>query len=168
MNELEKEVREETAEETVEETVSPKEENTPAGGTERGNRSHILWLIAGAYLVYNGFTLCRNVLEGAEGTSWAFALVGIVFMALGAGLVVLGLKGMAEKNRKDRNASEKPAEKTEEKEVLKPSDPSSAKMSISQRARIVESLGEVNEEGEESRAENEAENEEAQKTDSQE
>ena len=161
MNELEKEVREETAEKTVDETVSLKEENTSDSGTGRGNRSHILWLIAGAYLVYNGFTLCRGVLEGTEGSSIVFALVGIVFMALGAGLVVLGLKGMAEKNRKDRNVSEKQEEKTEEKEMSMSSGSSSAKMSISQRARIVESLGEVNEAGEESRAENEAENEEA-------
>ena len=39
-------------------------------------RSMILMILAGCYLVYTGYRLCKNVLDGVEGGSWGFFAAG--------------------------------------------------------------------------------------------
>ena len=42
-------------------------------------RSMILMILAGCYLVYTGYRLCKNVLDGVEGGSWGFFAAGAAF-----------------------------------------------------------------------------------------
>ena len=46
----------------------PQEEKKP----EVPTRSMILMILAGCYLLYTGYRLCKNVLDGVEGGSWGF------------------------------------------------------------------------------------------------
>ena len=77
------------------------------------NRSLILWVCAGGYLLYTGYTLCKNVLAGAEDSSWGFFVAGAVFVVLGAVLVFIAIKNYNDKAKAEREAQEK-AEASEE------------------------------------------------------
>lgn len=73
---------------------------------ERPQRSLMLWCLAGLYLLYTGYKLCSNVMNGVDGGGIGFFLAGVVFLVLGGGLVFFGLKGTlkADKLRKAREA----------------------------------------------------------------
>ena len=57
--------------EIQEETESQEEQNPSS------NRRFLLWTLAGIYLLYTGYSLCKNVIQGAEGASTGFLLAGI-------------------------------------------------------------------------------------------
>lgn len=98
------------------------QENKNGSGDGRQNmqpmptRSVILWVLAGGYLLYSGYTLCKNVLDGVEGSSWGFFIVGVVFIVLGAVLVFMGLKNYNDKMKAERE-TEAAAETSEENDT---------------------------------------------------
>ena len=53
-------------------------------------RSMILMILAGCYLLYTGYRLCKNVLEGVEGGSWGFFAAGVGFLIVGVVMLVVG------------------------------------------------------------------------------
>ena len=75
-----KELQEDTQEvvENQEETKSP-------------NARYVLWILAGGYLLYTAYSLCKGFIAGEEGTSIGFLLAGIAFAVIGAGLVFVPL-----------------------------------------------------------------------------
>lgn len=74
--------------EIQEETESQEEQNPSS------NRRFLLWTLAGIYLLYTGYSLCKNVIQGAEGASTGFLLAGIAFAVVGAGLLFFSAKSM--------------------------------------------------------------------------
>lgn len=119
-----------------------KEEITEEGKQTLGlpTRSCIFMTLAGLYLVYTGYRLCRNVLDGVEGGSWGFMAAGVVFCVIGIGMVVVGGRGLM-RNEKEKKAAEA-AEKTEsavmnQKVVEEKPTESGKKMSITERANLV-------------------------------
>lgn len=130
-------------------------------------RSYVVMALAGAYVAYLGFSLCKSVLDGVEGSNPGFMVAGIVFMVLGAAFVVNGGKGYM-KNSKEKkeedaqvaleDASE--SEETREKssgaetdlqdvsESEKAEETGQKKMSIADRANLVNHLNEDEEEKE--------------------
>ena len=58
------------------------------------NGRFILWSLAGVYLLYTSYSLCKGYVTGEEGTSMGFMLAGIAFAAIGAGLLFFGIKNM--------------------------------------------------------------------------
>lgn len=56
------------------------------------NGRFILWSLAGVYLLYTSYSLCKGYVTGEEGTSMGFMLAGIAFAAIGAGLLFSALK----------------------------------------------------------------------------
>ena len=63
-----------------EQNNKPEEEQKPQAMPAR---SYILMLLAGAYLVYTGYKLCKNVIDGVEGGSWGFFAAGVGFLIVG-------------------------------------------------------------------------------------
>lgn len=137
-------------EEQKKEELSAGEETAAENSTEEEIkvpvRSYMLRVLAGIYLVYTGYRLCRNVIEGVEGASWGFMLAGIAFLAIGGVLAVWGLKGVFrdDRERKAREAAEKAALETkaavQDKPEKTPGEPEKTKMSIADRAKLVKNL----------------------------
>ena len=45
------------------------------------NGRFILWSLAGVYLLYTSYSLCKGYVTGEEGTSMGFMLAGIAFVS---------------------------------------------------------------------------------------
>lgn len=100
---MEEQKREEL--ETVEEKKEEKpEEKKTDPKTGLPTRSLMLMTLAGIYLVYTGYSLCKNVLDGVEGGNIGFMLAGIVFLVLGAGMLVVGVRGVYRMNGRRKAA----------------------------------------------------------------
>ena len=103
-------------------------------------RSCVVMALAGAYVMYTGYNLCHDVLKGEEGSSWGFMAAGVIFLILGGAFVV----------KKDREALEtKKAEDSQEADSEIPDGnpeengeaaPAPKKMSIADRANLVNRL----------------------------
>ena len=150
---------EEPRKEEITEEVK-KEEEQPVG---LPMRSCILMTLAGIYLTYTGYRLCRNVLDGVEGGSWGFMAAGVIFVVIGIGMLVVGGKGLMrnEKEKKEAEAAQKAgvSEKAiPEASEVKTSEPAK-KMSIADRANLV---NKVNEEESEEKKSDDAISEEKQ------
>ena len=81
------------------------EEDTSSGAgyfTNRDRRSHILWTVAGFFLVYTGYNLCSGYIKGEEGSAIGFFLAGVGFVALGIFFAVKGLQGMSREEKEKR------------------------------------------------------------------
>ena len=63
--------------------AEPKEQGTPT-------RSSIIMLLAGVYLLYTGYKLCKDVLDGVNGSSWGFFAAGVGFLIVGVVMLVVG------------------------------------------------------------------------------
>lgn len=112
-----------------------KQQSTPT-------RSCVLMLLAGCYLLYTGYRLCRNVIDGVEGGNWGFFAAGIGFLIVGAVMLVVGGRNFI-KNDKEKKAMEAAAQKNAEPEP-EPEQPAEKKsMSIAERARLVSDLNEA-------------------------
>ena len=98
-------------------------------------RSMILMILAGCYLVYTGYRLCKNVLDGVEGGSWGFFAAGAAFIVVGAGRNYL------------RREKEKRAEQEAQAQIIRETQPAKEKktMSIADRARLAEGLDDAEE-----------------------
>lgn len=170
---MEEQKREEL--ETVEEKKEEKpEEKKTDPKTGLPTRSLMLMTLAGIYLVYTGYSLCKNVLDGVEGGNIGFMLAGIVFLVLGAGMLVVGVRGVyrmngrrkaaeaaaaagsdtgstdAEKETAGAEAAEETAAEVTAEETAGPADTPDAgqmkKMSIAERARLASRLNDGAEE----------------------
>lgn len=107
-------------------------------------RSYVVMAIAGAYVAYLGFSLCKGVLDGAEGSNPGFMIAGIVFMILGAAFVVNGGKGYM-KNSKEKK--EEAAQESAETGAALPdgAEPEKMKEKSSEAADSVEDVSEQEE-----------------------
>lgn len=105
-------------------------------------RSYILMLLAGAYLVYTGYKLCKNVIDGVEGGSWGFFAAGVGFLIVGIVMMVIGLKN-AYLNDKEKKAL---AEQKQLEEITAREKPEQKNMSIAERARLAGNLDDAPEE----------------------
>lgn len=113
----------------------PQEEKKP----EVPTRSMILMILAGCYLLYTGYRLCKNVLDGVEGGSWGFFAAGVGFIVVGAVMLFKGGRNYL------RREKEKRAEQEAQTQVIRETQPAEEKktMSIAERARLAESLDDV-------------------------
>ena len=123
------------------ETETPQENKSQATPT----RSCVLMLLAGAYLIYTGYRLCKNVIDGVEGGSWGFFAAGIGFLIVGVVMLVVGGRNFI-RNDKEKRAREEAAalkNKLEETETEKPAEKKN--MSIAERARLASNLDDAEE-----------------------
>ena len=119
------------------------------------NGRFLLWTLAGIYLLYTGYSLCKGFITGAEGTGMGFMLAGIAFAVIGVGLLFLSIKNMLseEKLKKAKIAKNAAMEAAAGGELKKETASGQHKsMSIAERANLVKEL-----EGEEEDGENEKE-----------
>ena len=80
------------AENSLEDTSEAQKAAQPAGRS-------FLWMLAGVYLLYTGYSLAAAVIRGEEGATPIFLLIGIVFLTIGAGLVFTGGKNLLKANK---------------------------------------------------------------------
>ena len=83
-------------------------------------RSCMLMCLAGLYILYTGYRLCKNVIDGVEGASFGFFIVGVVFLVLAVGMLYVGIRGVLadDKKQKAEAAAAKEAAKAEEVEGI--------------------------------------------------
>lgn len=111
-------------------------------------RSCMLMCLAGLYILYTGYRLCKNVIDGVDGGGAVFFIVGIAFLILAAGMLYVGVRGVLadDKKQKAEAAAAKEAAKAEEKEEEKAEQteeiPETKKMSIKDRANLAGRLAE--------------------------
>ncbi|MDO4340192.1 MAG: hypothetical protein Q4C91_19240 [Eubacteriales bacterium] len=87
--------------------VQQEEPREESGEQSQGmpSRSYILQMLAGAYLLYTGYRLCKNVLDGIEGASWGFFAAGAAFIVIGCVMLFVGVRGTM-RNEKEKKAIE--------------------------------------------------------------
>ncbi len=83
-------------------------------------RSCMLMSLGGLYILYMGYRLCKNVINGVDGGGIGFFIVGAVFLIVGAGMLYVGIRGVLadDKKQKAEAAALKEAEKAEKTEEL--------------------------------------------------
>ncbi len=120
----------------------------PKKGTSLSRRSCILYLIAGVYLIYTGFTLIKGKVTGVETATWGTAIFGGVFIIAAAVMIVVALRALKVLESQNKEESEGSGEKDAQEsgtaectvngtEDVKPQKP----LSIAERARLVSDLG---------------------------
>mgnify|MGYP006998341718 CR=1 FL=1 len=120
-------------------------------------RSCMLMCLAGLYILYTGYRLCKNVIDGVEGGGIGFFIVGVVFLVLAAGMLYVGIRGVLadDKKQKAEAAAAKEAansekaeeiseteEKQNEAEKVVEEPKETGKMSIRDRANLAGRLAE--------------------------
>lgn len=107
------------------------------------NSRFMLWTLAGIYLLYTGYSLCKGFITGAEGTGIGFMLAGIAFAVIGVGLLVASIKTMISEDKlKKAKAAKDAAMAAAAGSELDKGDGSGTKksMSISERANLAKRL----------------------------
>ena len=118
-------------------------------------RSCMLMSLGGLYILYMGYRLCKNVINGVDGGGIGFFIVGVAFLVVGAGMLYVGIRGVIadDKKQKAEAAALKEAEKAENTEELSEKEESgekkaeeekktTGKMSIKDRANLAGRLAE--------------------------
>lgn len=119
-------------------------------------RNCMLMCLAGLYILYTGYRLCKNVIDGVEGASFGFFIVGVVFLVLAVGMLYVGIRGVLadDKKQKAEAAAAKEAAKAEEAEEISEAEEKNGaekaaeepketgKMSIRDRANLAGRLAE--------------------------
>ena len=119
-------------------------------------RNCMLMCLAGLYILYTGYRLCKNVIDGVEGASFGFFIVGVVFLVLAVGMLYVGIRGVLadDKKQKEETAAAKEAAKAEEAEEISEAEEKNGaekaaeepketgKMSIRDRANLAGRLAE--------------------------
>ena len=127
--------------EEKENEVQTSQGNTPQNATP--TRSYVLMILAGCYLLYTGYRLCKNVIDGVDGGSWGFFAAGIGFLIVGAVMLFIGGKNFIKRDKEKRAMEE--AAMAEEK-VAEPEKTTEKKtMSIAERARLASNLDDAEE-----------------------
>ena len=124
--------------EKKENEVQTSQENTPQNATP--TRSYVLMILAGCYLLYTGYRLCKNVIDGVDGGSWGFFAAGIGFLIVGAVMLFIGGKNFIKRDKEKRAMEE--AARAEEKAAEPEKTTEKKTMSIAERARLASSLEE--------------------------
>lgn len=124
--------------EKKENEVQTSQENTPQNATP--TRSYVLMILAGCYLLYTGYRLCKNVIDGVDGGSWGFFAAGIGFLIVGAVMLFIGGKNFIKRDKEKRAMEE--AAMAEEKAAEPEKTIEKKTMSIAERARLASSLEE--------------------------
>lgn len=127
----------ETAEEKTAEETPVSESETEKNQQEKPTANFGLLLLAGAYLVYTGYKLCKGVLSGDEDAGIGFLAAGIAFAVIGAGMLISAAKNAMRRSRAKKAALEEEMKNNPE---LQPEE--QKRMSISERARLAEHLSE--------------------------
>lgn len=107
------------------------------------NARFMLWTLAGIYLLYTGYSLCKGFITGAEDTGIGFMLAGIAFAVIGVGLLVASIKTMISEDKlKKAKAAKDAAMVAAAGSELDKGDGSGTKksMSISERANLAKRL----------------------------
>lgn len=120
-------------------------------------RNCMLMCLAGLYILYTGYRLCKNVIDGVEGASFGFFIVGVVFLVLAVGMLYVGIRGVLadDKKQKAEAAAAKEAAKAEKAEEISETEEKqneaekaaeepkeTGKMSIRDRANLAGRLAE--------------------------
>ncbi len=139
---------------SLEEQRSEEEDKAAEETARNDQRSLTLWLVAGAFLAYTGYQLCKGYVLKDEGSALGFFAIGAAFIGFGAFLVVKATKGLARADRvkKARMQSDDTDRKQKQAE----------KMSIAQRARLARILQESSDASAEETQENTPETDAAQ------
>lgn len=127
--------------EDTQEVVENQEETE--GEQKSPNARYVLWILAGGYLLYTAYSLCKGFIAGEEGTSIGFLLAGIAFAVIGAGLVFVSIKNMISEDRlkKAKEATNAAVKAAAGGELAKESEPETHKsMSIAERANLTKRL----------------------------
>lgn len=106
-------------------------------------RSYIIRILAGLYLLYTGFQLCKGVLNGEEGANAGFMAAGIAFLVIAAVLLISSGKYFFQKSKTEKiqGHTEEQVSKLGEEEAK--AEPQGKKaMSISERANLAKHLQE--------------------------
>ena len=129
--------------EDTQEIAKSGEEEPDTEEQKVSNGRFILWSLAGVYLLYTSYSLCKGYVTGEEGTSMGFMLAGIAFAAIGAGLLFFGIKNMLSEEKIKKAKAAAGGE-------LKKEDASgqNRSMSIAERANMVKNLEDEEEDGE--------------------
>lgn len=127
--------------EEKENEVQTSQENTPQNATP--TRSYVLMILAGCYLLYTGYRLCKNVIDGVDGGSWGFFAAGIGFLIVGAVMLFIGGKNFIKRDKEKRAMEE--AAMAEEKAAEQEKTTEKKTMSIAERARLASSLDDAEE-----------------------
>lgn len=107
------------------------------------NARFMLWTLAGIYLLYTGYSLCKGFITGAEDTGIGFMFAGIAFAVIGVGLLVASIKTMISEDKlKKAKAAKDAAMAAAAGSELDKGDGSGTKksMSISERANLAKRL----------------------------
>ena len=116
------------------------------------NARFILWTLAGIYLLYTGYSLCKGYITGAEGTSMGFMLAGIAFAVIGVGLLFASIKSMISEDKiKKAKAAKDAAVAAAAGGELQNENQSETKksMSIAERANLAKRLEDEEEDAKE-------------------
>ena len=127
--------------EEKENEVQTSQENTPQNATP--TRSYVLMILAGCYLLYTGYRLCKNVIDGVDDGSWGFFAAGIGFLIVGAVMLFIGGKNFIKRDKEKRAMEE--AAMVEEKAAEPEKTTEKKTMSIAERARLASSLDDAEE-----------------------
>ena len=128
--------------EEVQAENSTKEDN---GEQEKASgRRMLLWGLAGIYLLYTGFSLCKGFINGEEGSQMGFMIAGIAFLAIGAGLIFVAARNALKsgKVKELKEAGEAAGTEAAAGGELKSEDRplTDHSMSIAQRANLTQRL----------------------------
>ena len=118
-------------------------------------RTYLIMILAGVYVAYLGVSLCQDVIKRTEGSSPGFMVAGIEFIVLGVVFVVSGLRNSMKlsKAKKEQEAvgesqlsgTEPEAGEAQKTAAAQSSPFQGKKMSIAERANLVNQLGDANE-----------------------
>ena len=100
--------------EKKENEVQTSQENTPQNATP--TRSYVLMILAGCYLLYTGYRLCKNVIDGVDGGSWGFFAAGIGFLIVGAVMLCIAERARLASSLEESESEDK-TEKPDESET---------------------------------------------------
>lgn len=111
-------------------------------------RSCILMAVAGAYLIYLGYGLCKGVVQGTA--SMGFIVPGVLFVVVGALLLFVGGRGLLKEAGEQNNApeegeTEEEASEESPEETEKEPQAGQKPASIRARANLVDHIREEEE-----------------------
>lgn len=110
-------------------------------------RSCMLMCLAGLYLLYTGYRLCRNVIEKVDGGSFGFMIAGIIFLVIAVGMLYVGVRGVLadDKRQKAEAAAAKAEKELEQKESEQEEIVEKKRMTIADRANLTNRITEEEE-----------------------
>ncbi len=143
---------EENKNEEPKELIQPESEEEQDTGKNSSNARSVLWVLAGIYLLYTAYSLCKGFITGAEDSNIGFMAAGIAFAVIGVGLLFVSIKNMLSEDRiKKAKAAKDAAMAAAAGGELNRDDESAKKksMSIAERANLTKRLDDEEEDKEE-------------------